>query len=79
MNAVSLITRHTGGVPALVYDHIDPKETGNHESLVPSWLPSPLRKNEDVREYAVRVRNILRHVNWQARGIASGVHGLFHP
>ena len=78
MNAVSLITRHTGGVPVLVYDHMDPKDTPTPEISIPFWIPGFLRGNQDVREYALRARNIARHMNWQARGVASGVHGLFH-
>ncbi|KAH9946130.1 Gaa1-domain-containing protein [Epithele typhae] len=80
MNAVSLITRHTGGVPALVYDHKDkdPKDMGDANALLPSWLPGAIKENSDVREYATRARNVIRHMKWQARGSASGVHGLFH-
>ncbi|KAI8998654.1 Gaa1-domain-containing protein [Trametes punicea] len=79
INSVSLISRYTVGVPVIVYDHIDSREDyNNRRSLLPSWLPEPLKGNADVQEYAARARNIYRHINYQARGAASGVHGLFH-
>ncbi|KAH9901364.1 Gaa1-domain-containing protein [Cubamyces lactineus] len=78
MNSVSLIARYTGGVPVLVYDHIDPREDRNQPSLLPSWLPEPIKQNSELQEYASRARNVYRHMNYQARGAASGVHGLFH-
>ncbi|KAI0831285.1 Gaa1-domain-containing protein [Trametes gibbosa] len=78
MNAVSLISRWTVGVPVLVYDHIDPREDQSLPSLLPAWLPEVVKGNADVQEYATRARSIRRHMNYQARGAASGVHGLFH-
>ncbi|RPD66113.1 Gaa1-domain-containing protein [Lentinus tigrinus ALCF2SS1-7] len=78
LNSVSLIARHTGGVPVLVHDHVDPRDTPNTPSILPAWLPEALKSNADVQEYAVRARNIVRHMNYQARGAASGVHGLLH-
>ncbi|KAM5535178.1 hypothetical protein V8D89_011114 [Ganoderma adspersum] len=78
MNSVGMISRHTGGVPVLVYDHLDPRETPNVPSVVPSWVPGWLSNNEDVQEYAMRAKTIARHMNYQARGAASGVHGLLH-
>ncbi|KAI0721113.1 Gaa1-domain-containing protein [Cerioporus squamosus] len=78
LNSVSLITRHTGGVPVLVHDHIDPRDTPNQPDILPSWLPDVIKSNTDVQEYAIRARNIVRHMNYQVRGAASGVHGLLH-
>ena len=78
LNSVSLIARHTGGVPVLVHDHIDPRDTPNTPSILPSWLPDAVKSNADVVEYAIRARNIVRHMGYQARGAASGVHGLLH-
>ncbi|KAI0647030.1 Gaa1-domain-containing protein [Trametes meyenii] len=78
LNSVSLISRYTAGIPVLVYDHIDPREDHNQPGLLPSWLPDPLKQNSDVQEFASRARNIYRNMNYQARGAASGVHGLFH-
>ncbi|KAI0636993.1 Gaa1-domain-containing protein [Trametes polyzona] len=78
MNSFSLISRYTGGVPVVVYDHVDPREDRSRPSLLPSWLPGPVKENRDVQEFASRARNIYRHMNYQARGAASGVHGLFH-
>ncbi|KAI0670404.1 Gaa1-domain-containing protein [Trametes maxima] len=78
LNSVSLISRYTAGIPVLVYDHIDPREDHSQPSLLPSWLPDLLKQNSDVQEFASRARNIYRSMNYQARGAASGVHGLFH-
>lgn len=78
MNSVSLISRYTAGVPVVVYDHVDPREDRNQPGLLPSWLPKALTQNADLQEYAARARNVHRHMNYQARGAASGVHGLFH-
>ena len=78
MNSVGMISRHTGGVPVLVYDHLDPREAPNAPSVVPSWVPGWLNSSEDVQEYAMRAKTIARHMNYQARGAASGVHGLLH-
>ncbi|KAI0807330.1 Gaa1-domain-containing protein [Fomes fomentarius] len=78
LNSVSLIARHTGGVPVLVHDNKDPRDVSGEPSLVPSWVPDALKSNHEVQEYTVRARNIARHMNYQARGVASGVHGLFH-
>ncbi|KAI0336516.1 Gaa1-domain-containing protein [Cubamyces sp. BRFM 1775] len=78
MNSVSLIARYTVGVPVLVYDHIDPREDRNQPSLLPSWLPEPVKQNAELQEYASRARNVYRHMNYQVRGAASGVHGLLH-
>jgi hypothetical protein len=63
----------------LVYDHFDSNEFSHKEpDFVPTWLPEALRRNDATKEYAYRARNILRHVGFQARGRASGVHGLLH-
>ncbi|TBU35999.1 Gaa1-domain-containing protein [Dichomitus squalens] len=78
MNSVGVISRHTGGVPVVVYDDLDPRETPSAPTVVPSWMPEGLKNNGDVQEYAMRAKVISRHVNYQARGAASGVHGLLH-
>ncbi|KAI0748103.1 Gaa1-domain-containing protein [Daedaleopsis nitida] len=77
-NSVSVIARHTGGVPVLVHDHIDPRDSPGQPSLIPAWLPEELKRNPDVQEYAARAKNVVCHMNYQARGLASGVHGLLH-
>ena len=78
MNSVGMISRHTGGVPVLVHDHADPRETPNIPGVVPSWVPKWLTNNEDVQEYAMRAKTVARHMNYQVRCAASGVHGLLH-
>jgi GPI-anchor transamidase subunit GAA1 len=80
-NSFQLISRHTGGVPVVLYDHIDAREYAGREhelSPVPSWLPGFLKNNNDVKEFAYRAQNIVQHMGYQARGQASGVHGLMH-
>ncbi|TCD68916.1 Glycosyl phosphatidyl inositol protein transamidase complex subunit [Steccherinum ochraceum] len=80
-NSVQLISRHTGGVPVVLYDHLDPRDQPWREaelSIIPSWVPASLKKMSFVQEYAYRAKNLVRHVGYQARGKASGVHGLLH-
>ncbi|KAJ6497047.1 Gaa1-domain-containing protein [Mycena vitilis] len=71
LNSFQHISKWTGGVPVLVYDHLD-----SPQNEIPSWIPSTYR--EEIREYSYRSRNVLRHIGYQARGRGSGVHGLFH-
>ncbi|PFH54211.1 hypothetical protein AMATHDRAFT_135962 [Amanita thiersii Skay4041] len=70
-NSIYWIAR-SSGVPVTVYDHIDTPVS----SLSFNWLPDALQK--EVRIYTQHARNILRHVKYQARGLPSGVHGLYH-
>ena len=65
----------------VLYDHVDPRENPQREaelSNIPLWVPESVRKLPFVKEYAYRAKNVLRHVGFQARGRASGVHGLLH-
>ena len=79
MNCFQLISRHTGGVPVTVYDHIDHHEFPHAQlDLLPPWTPDFVKNSEEVREYVDRAKNVLRHVGYQAQGRASGVHGLLH-
>ncbi|KAH7913759.1 Gaa1-like protein [Hygrophoropsis aurantiaca] len=81
MNSLYLIATYTGGVPVTVYDHLDPSEFPNkweEMSIFPSWIPSAIRKSAYAQLYSYRARNVLRQLGYQARGRASGVHGLFH-
>ncbi|KAL1729247.1 Gaa1-like protein [Schizophyllum commune] len=43
-----------------------------------NWVPKSIRLNPAARAYATKARHILRHFGYQARGRASGVHGLLH-
>jgi GPI-anchor transamidase subunit GAA1 len=62
-----------------VYDHYSRGEFPDRDlSAIPWWVPSAFKHTEAVQEYAYRAQNILRHVDYQARGQASGVHGLMH-
>ena len=58
----------------LVYDHKDDWDG----FTFPEWTPDAIKNNDQVKEYAHRARNVVRHVGYQARGRASGVHGLLH-
>ncbi|PCH38174.1 Gaa1-domain-containing protein [Wolfiporia cocos MD-104 SS10] len=81
INSFQLISRYTSGVPVLLYDHFDHRDYPNRRHEVnglPEWLPDFVKQNEEVNEYIYRAKNILRHVGYQARGRASGVHGLLH-
>ncbi|TRM62649.1 GPI transamidase component Gaa1 [Schizophyllum amplum] len=71
LNSILRITRNNIGVPVILYDY---KDTFRFDT----WVPKSIRLNADVRAYATRARHILRHFGYQARGRASGVHGLFH-
>ncbi|KAJ7685379.1 Gaa1-domain-containing protein [Mycena polygramma] len=71
LNSFQHISKWTGGVPVLVYDHLD-----SPQNEIPSWIPGAYR--EEFREYSYRSKNVLRHIGYQARGKGSGVHGLFH-
>ncbi|EPT06041.1 hypothetical protein FOMPIDRAFT_125023 [Fomitopsis schrenkii] len=74
LNSFQRISTYTGGVPVLAYDHKDDWDGLNF----PEWAPDAIKNNHQVKEYAHRARNVVRHVGYQARGRASGVHGLLH-
>lgn len=74
INSFQRISTYTGGVPVLVYDHKDDWDGFNF----PEWTPDAIKNNDQVKEYVHRARNVVRHVGYQARGRASGVHGLLH-
>ena len=81
INSFNLISQYTAGVPVVMYDHREPNEFPGRQQTVewiPSWVPRSFAEQQDVLEYTYRVRNILKHVGYQARGTASGVHGLLH-
>lgn len=79
INSFQRIAYHTGSVPVTVYDHVDHHEFPEATlDIIPKWVPISIKQSEDVKEYADRARNILRHVGYQARGRANGVHGLLH-
>lgn len=79
LNSFQKISVYTGGVPVTVYDHYERGEFPERDLAdIPSWVPSAAKNTEAVKEYAYRAKNVLRHVSYQARGRASGVHGLMH-
>lgn len=73
INAFERISRHTGGVPVVLYDHI------HNIAVLPSWIPEIIRNNPTVQTFAKRARNVFRHLGYQATGRPSGIHGLLHP
>ncbi|KXN92216.1 Glycosylphosphatidylinositol anchor attachment 1 protein [Leucoagaricus sp. SymC.cos] len=77
INSVQRIARGSLHVPVTVYDHLEWRDPAASPSEF-SFLPSPLRHKPDVKDFVNRAKNIIRHVRYQARGRASGVHGLFH-
>lgn len=80
LNSFQRISRYTGGVPVVMYDHLDPREhpDGRKLSNVIDWIPKAIQEHAQVQGYAYEARNVLRHLGYQARGRPSGVHGLFH-
>ncbi|KAJ7063467.1 Gaa1-like protein [Mycena amicta] len=71
MNSFQFISKWTGGVPVLVYDHVE-----KAQFEIPSWIPKSY--HDEIRTYEYQSRNVVRHIGYQARGRGSGVHGLFH-
>ena len=81
INSFRVISHHTGGVPVVLYDQVEPSEFPGHQNIlqtIPQWVPKAVAERSDVIEYAYRAKNVLRHVGYQARGRTSGVHGLLH-
>ncbi|ETW86085.1 hypothetical protein HETIRDRAFT_380329 [Heterobasidion irregulare TC 32-1] len=81
INSFRVISHHTGGVPVVLYDQVEPSEFPGHQNIlqiIPQWVPKAVAERSDVTEYAYRAKNVLRHVGYQARGRTSGVHGLLH-
>ena len=76
-NSFRIIAQHTGGVPVILYDHLDPRETED-KSYPPSWIPSVVKSSRALMEFSIRGRNIARHMYYQASGKGSGVHALYH-
>ena len=73
MNSLTIITRYAGNVPILLYDY----NADELKMRISSALPEVLQIPKFV-DYLLRAAHVLRHVNFQARGHPSGVHGLFH-
>uniref|UniRef100_D8PVN0 Gaa1-domain-containing protein n=1 Tax=Schizophyllum commune (strain H4-8 / FGSC 9210) TaxID=578458 RepID=D8PVN0_SCHCM len=88
LNSIFRIARNTVGVPVILYDYKDTFRfeqwtIGSENSLfgkweMKNWVPKSIRLNPAARAYATKARHILRHFGYQARGRASGVHGLLH-
>ncbi|KAF8921109.1 Gaa1-like protein [Mucidula mucida] len=79
LRAFRRISRGTGGVPVILYDHLDPKDAESSlGDLLPKWIPIPSNIIHLVEKYCYFGHNVLQHANYQARGIGSGTHALFH-
>jgi len=77
INSVTMISRHTGGVPVVLYNHLDSRDSAD-KSYPPNWIRPLTQRSSELLEYVIRARNIARHVMYQSLGEASGVHGLYH-
>ncbi|OAX36668.1 Gaa1-like GPI transamidase component [Rhizopogon vinicolor AM-OR11-026] len=81
INSFRFISHYTGGLPMTVYDHLEPADLvdrWSEWSVLPSWTPAFIRRSPQLQQYEYRARNVVRHIGYQARGMCSGVHGLFH-
>ena len=81
INSFRLISHYTGGVPVVVYDHLEPTDSADRWaewSVLPSWVPDFIRRSPQLQQYEYQARNVVRHIGYQARGMCSGVHGLLH-
>ncbi|KAF9265553.1 Gaa1-domain-containing protein [Marasmius fiardii PR-910] len=79
LNSFQRIAQYRSGVPVTLYDHLDPRDYPSiRNDILPQWMPRSFRDNHDLLVYANQARNVLRHVQYQASGRGSGVHGLFH-
>ena len=78
INSGTMIAQYTGGIPVILYDHLDVWR-GDYQP--PAWIPEFARRlinKRPVKEYQRLGKNIWRHVKYQAQGKPSGTHGLFH-
>ena len=57
-----------------LYDHLDP-QVGSTQVQSPKKL---IYNIPEANSYLYQARNVVRHLQYQARGRGSGVHGLFH-
>jgi len=81
INSFTRIAGKIGGVPVTLYDYLNPRDSKPPRpelEILPSWVPDTIRHHPDMASYIYQARNVLRHVDFQARGKGSGVHGLFH-
>ncbi|KAH0827034.1 Gaa1-like protein [Lanmaoa asiatica] len=76
INSLRLISHYTGGVPLVLYDHLELHDAPQSSLL--ENAPEFMKRSPQLRELEYRVRNVKRHVSYQARGGPSGAHGLFH-
>lgn len=76
------ISRGTGGVPVILYDRLDPNEADSilkpAVDLLPTWIPGRSSVIQSLAKYLYFSANVLQQANYQARGIGSGTHALFH-
>ncbi|KAG6332043.1 hypothetical protein ID866_7046 [Astraeus odoratus] len=80
INSARLISHYTGGVPFVVYDHLEPNEFPHRweEASILAHAPEFIRQSPQLMDFEYRAKNIGRHVSYQARGKPSGAHGLYH-
>ncbi|KAI6036310.1 Gaa1-like protein [Pisolithus microcarpus] len=80
INSVRLISHYTGGVPFIVYDHLEPNDFPDRwqTTSILANAPDFIRQSPQLQDFEYRAKNIVRHINYQARGKPSGAHGLYH-
>lgn len=80
INSVRFISHYTGGVPFIVYDHLEPNEFPDRwqTTSILANAPDFIRQSPQLQDFEYRAKNIARHINYQARGKPSGAHGLYH-
>lgn len=78
LNSFQRIARYTGGVPVVLYDHLDPRELLDQGKFLNVFDLIPKVMQAVIREYLYQAKNVLRHLGYQARGRPNGVHSLFH-
>ena len=76
INSLRLISHYTGGVPLVLYDHLELRDAPQSSLL--ENAPEFMKRSPQLRDFEYRARNVKRHVSYQARGRPSGAHGLFH-
>lgn len=80
INSVRLISHYTGGVPFIIYDHLEPHDFPDRweATSILANAPEFIRRSPQLKDFEYRAKNIKRHVGYQARGRPSGAHGLYH-
>ena len=71
LNSVQVISQWTGGIPVVLYDHIEAQFSSTKK-------PTEFDTAREIHTYKTRARNMLRHIGYEVMGSPSGIHGMFH-